>query len=477
MVFVLAAAAAFWFIHRYAVNVIINDQWTDIDVIRRAHSGSLSFGALWAQHNENRILFPNLVVLALAYTTHFNIIVEDYLSVLLLSVTTGLLVLAHKRRCPSMQWILYCPVVLAFLSFDVLASALFGFLFSWFLVLLALAVAIFSLDRSELTWLGLSAGVVAAVVGSFSSLQGLLIWPAGLVLLYLRRRSVAFGLVWVGSAVITWTLYFLNFNFAASGGDNSYALDHPLAAVKFFFFAIGDVIGVRLQPAYRHSGAQTEVHAIGVLIFAIAVWAIVHGFRSGRSGASPIGVTLIVFGLLFVASITLGRLQMGESNASRYLPFQVTVWVGAYLALFDRPVRWTKEDRSIWALRLDRLLGIRSRPPGEEQEGSQLPPLRRQQLVPLIPRLILICLMIVQIVSGPYIGLIDARGWHKRELKIAHVTLNINQASDAVVQTVLGSYSAHYIRQMAEFARQERLSLFATPSSGAEHVPARRGSS
>jgi hypothetical protein len=465
LVFALVPVAAIWFIHRYAVNVIINDQWTDIDIIRRAHSGSLSFAALWAQHNENRILFPNLIVLVLAYTTHFNIVVEDYLSLVLLSVTTGLLIMAHKRRCPSMQWIWYFPVILSFLSFDVLASALFGFLFSWFLVLLALAIAIYLLDRPVLTWLALSAAVCAAVIGSFSSLQGLLIWPTGLVLLYLRRRSMAFALVWMGSAVTACTLYFLNFNFAASGEHDSYVLGHPLAAAKYYFFAVGDVIGVRLQPAYRHSGAQVEVHAAGVLIVAIAVWAIVHGFRSGRSGASPIGVALIVFGLLFIASITLGRLPMGESNASRYLPFEVTIWVGAYLALFDRPVGWSHDERSMWALRVDYLLGIRTRRPGDDNV-NQLPPLRWQQLIRLMGRLTLIGIIIVQIVSGPYIGLIDARGWHRREVKVAHVTLTINQASDGLVETVLGSYSAQFIRQMANFARQDELSLFASPTSG-----------
>ena len=257
--------------------------------------------------------------------------------------------------------------------------------------------------------------------------------------------------------------------FAAAGGHNSYVFGHPLAAVKYFFFALGDVIGVRLQPAYRRTGAQWEVHGVGILIFAIAVWALIHGFRRGRSGASPIGAALIVFGLLFVASITVGRLQMGESNASRYLPFQVTVWVGAYLALFDRPIRWSKEQRSMWALRLDRALGIRSQPPADMPDGNRPPALRREQVVQLVARWTLILLMFVQIVSGPYIGLLDARGWHKREVKIAQVTLTIDEASDAVVQTVLGSYPAHFIRQMAEFARHEGLSLFAGSTPSVEH--------
>ena len=130
--------------------MIYFDQWADINVIMHAHDGTLSFATLWDQHNENRILFPNLIVLALAYTTHFNIVVEDILSGIFVIVTTALLIVAHRRRSPTLPWILYCPVALVFLSFSPLATTLFGFLVSWYLVMVALAVALFLLDRATL---------------------------------------------------------------------------------------------------------------------------------------------------------------------------------------------------------------------------------------------------------------------------------------------------------------------------------------
>jgi len=36
--------------------------------------------ALGPQHNENRIFFPNLIVILLSRTTHFNVQVEEYLT-------------------------------------------------------------------------------------------------------------------------------------------------------------------------------------------------------------------------------------------------------------------------------------------------------------------------------------------------------------------------------------------------------------
>jgi len=117
LIFLATFVAFVWFTHRNAVNVVYDDQFSDINLIRHADSGTLNWSLLWAQHNENRVLFPNLVVLLLAATTHFNIVIEDYLSGLLLVASAGLLILAHKRRSPSIPWIFYCPVALVLVSF------------------------------------------------------------------------------------------------------------------------------------------------------------------------------------------------------------------------------------------------------------------------------------------------------------------------------------------------------------------------
>src|ERR1039457_649896 len=63
VVFVSVIVVPLWFIHHFAINMIFDDQWNDVEVIRSAGTGTLSLSTLWAQHNENRILFPNLIVL------------------------------------------------------------------------------------------------------------------------------------------------------------------------------------------------------------------------------------------------------------------------------------------------------------------------------------------------------------------------------------------------------------------------------
>ncbi len=328
LIFLAVGVSTFAFIHRFAVNMVYYDQWTDIDLIRHAHAGTLSFGLLWAQHNEHRILFPNLVVLLLAYTTHFNLVVEDYLNGFLSCAAVALLILAHKRRSPTIAWIWYCPVALVALSFISLTGTLLGFNLIWFLALFALAACLYFLDRTELTWLGLAGASSFAVLGSFSSLQGLYIWPAGLVLMALRRRSRSMMLAWVAAAVATAIVYFANFDFSQASGGSS-VFHHPGTALRYFFTLIGNVFGTLFPTP---NAGDTTLLVVGVVVSLIAIWATIRVIARGPSGGGPIGVALICYGFVFVASATYGRSQLGIANSSRYVIFIITIWIGAYLA-------------------------------------------------------------------------------------------------------------------------------------------------
>ena len=119
------------------------------------------------------------------------------------------MILAHKRRSPGIAWIYYCPVALLVFSFISLGDTLFGFNLSWYLTLFGLAVCLYLVDRIVLTWFALFAAAAAAVLGSFSSLKGLFIWPTALVLLALRRRSRSMMLAWVTMAIVTYDHLFL----------------------------------------------------------------------------------------------------------------------------------------------------------------------------------------------------------------------------------------------------------------------------
>ncbi len=452
--FAVPVIAYFWLIHDYGVNSIWQDQWDDINVI--AHP---NLGNLWALHNDNRIFFPNLVVLLLAHTTHFNVHIEDYLSGIMLVLAIGLLIVADKRRSPSTPWLYYCPVAIIMLSFVQVGDTLWGFQMAWYLVMLALAGAVFLLDEPILTWLSLIGAMALAIVGSFSSLQGLLIWPAGLVLLYCRSRPKRFVITWLAGGIVTGAAYFYQFRPTSPASNDSYVLSHPVLTIEFFLSAIGDVVGESLPSVGRNNG----VLVLGVVIVAVAIWVIiVYGLRGDKSG-SPIGVALISFGLMFAATITVGRTSYGlyVAGVSRYTTYGLLILVGCYLAILDRRTEPTKVS-----------------PQKETQsqvawtgDGSPVVPQtlrtwktnQRDDKLLLVLRVIVTSTIVILVILGTRNGLNGAKGWHQILSDSADVTVNVQKAPDGVVASVLYSFrDTAFTRQMAQIAKTQDLSVFAT---------------
>jgi hypothetical protein len=456
VVLALSGVALFWFIHHFAVNIIYYDQWTDINVIDHAHSGTLTFGTLWAQHNENRIFFPNLVVLALGATTHYDVIVEDFIGGVLWCGTAALIIAAHKRRSPGVPLLYYCPVAVVLLSFIPAGDALFGFNLSWFMVTVTLAATLFLLDRPSLTRLVLAGAVLAAVIGSYSSLQGLLIWPTGLVLLVFRHRTRRVVAGWIAAAAVAIVLYFIGFNFAATGGSGS-PLAHPLTSLEFFFSLMGNVFGASLN------GSPNAVNggplALGVVVFLIAGWGVVRTVRSDRPAGRPVGVALICFGVLFALSTTFGRQQFGLPSTSRYSIFTLTIWIGAFLALLGPPAQSTEGALASVMTWLDRVLGVADR----HRVGDETPsrsPLPRSAKVTWLAQLVLVILLVVQVGAATGQGLLFARAWHDQELTMADVEANIDRAPNGLILATLGAYPTSFVRPLARFAQAQHLGLY-----------------
>ena len=291
---------------------------------------------LWALHNENRIFFQNLLVILVAHLAHLNVLVEVYLNVILLAGATTLFIVTHHRRSPTTSGIWYCPLVIVMFSVAQWGDTLFGFQVGWYLILFMLALALFCLDRPALTWIVFAGAVIAGVVASYSSLQGLLVWPVGLALLLQRARPRRVVYSWIVVGLLTVILYFYNWNTTANLGI-PYAIHNPIESFKFYVFALGDILGASISDSPH--GAQYAVFAFGLVILGMGIWAIVSsGLRVDQSSGRPVGVALVWTGLLFAVAIAGGRVSGGLSNAgaSRYVTFDLLVVAGSYLVAMDR---------------------------------------------------------------------------------------------------------------------------------------------
>ncbi len=442
--FAIPAVSYLWMIHIYSVNVIFLDQWNDVALIGHAYSGSLHFSTLWTQHNENRIFFPNLIVLALAYTTHFNVVTEEYLSALMAFGATALVICAHKRRSPERRWIWYCPVAFLLLSLAQAGNTLWGFQMAWYLVLLTVALALFLLDQEPQRWPVFGCAIAAAVIASFSSIQGLLVWPAGLLLIYLRRRPGHLASAWIGSAVLVGVIYFVGYDFNGSQPPIQVLLHDPAPLLTFFVRVVGDILGE------TQSGVVVTV--FGSVLVVTAIWALVRFTPRERTttGGRPFALSLILFGLLFSGLTAYGRFTnvFGTTDEYRYTVFAILILVGLYLAVLDPPL-------------------------APELQSSELPQLTRRtggrrqvHFDPLfaLARAVVGIGIVITVILGSGNGITQARVVHENRLSVGLVTVRANQYPDPVVSFFLysGLESPQWLRRQVTIARDHHLSLFAT---------------
>jgi hypothetical protein len=451
--FGLPAIGYFYVLSRYSLNTIVGDQFDDLNVIRNSYAHLFDWSSLWAPHNENRLFFPNLIVEVLARTTHFNVQVEEYLGALMLMAATALLIWAHKRRSPSSPWLYYCPVVFLLLSIVQWQNTLWGFQMAWYLVLLCLAGCLVLLDRAILGWVAFVCALAVGVIGSFSSLQGLIIWPAGLILLYHRRRHWPFVTGWIAVGIGSAVLYFHNFN-SAAGPRPNFPLEHPLLMTRFFLLLVGDILGVPLSSAHPTNDA---VMLFGLIVVGVAVVTVLlYGFRRDEDGPGPIGIALICYGLLFGLTVTQGRLIYGYvgAGASRYTTFDLLILVGIFFAVLGRaPVRnraknFAGEPTTVaphWALRLSWTATYN----WLQNAGLK------------VARWLVLGLIVVQILAGFHYGPTGAKNNYVFKAQGAELLKNFKRSPNSQLQYYLYVFeSPAWIRMQAQFAEEHHLSLF-----------------
>ena len=435
-------AAYFAFIHHYAVDAIFYDQWWDVQILGHWYSGTLSFSDLWAQHGENRILFPNLVMLLLARSVHLNTVVEQYLSGFLLITSTLLIIGAHKRRSPAINWLWYVPAAALLVSYVQYQDALWGFQLAWYMVYFCLAASLFLLDRPRLSWPVFVVALSLAIVGSYSSLQGLLIWAVGLSLMYQRNRSRQMNLAWLSCAVVAGVIYF--YNLSLSNNNVSYVFTHPVTAAKYYFLSIGDVLGIGVSS--NPDAGTYALMVLGLVIFLMSCWVLISfGSQRDETSGAPFGVALTAYGLLFAALVTSDRAAQGLAGAaqSRYTTFDLLIPVGCYLTLLSA---WTRPARPTV--------------PGKTARSRSRVTLR-------LVTAVLLVVIGLQLIIGPYHGLTQAHWWSEDMQQAANVTVDGTKTTEVYQASVLLptcqclQFDA-LLPRLVQVVREHRLSMFGT---------------
>jgi hypothetical protein len=330
------------FVAHYGVNSLFNDDWSMVPIVHAALHGRLSFGMLWAQHNEHRVLVPNLAFIAFGRWTSL-----DARTILLASAAlfvagyAFLVALVRRYAGRPFSWVFALLLGAIWFSLSDVESALLAYQITWYVVTFLLMVLLFLLARTRLPlWLLAAAGLVA-VAASYSSLQGLFLWPVGALCLWRRRGDLArFGWTigaWSAAAAVTVSLYFVDYSFAeASSGSFRYAFEHLGTTAQFLLAEVGNLVP-SLSPGSLHwhmaLGALVVLLGVGVLLLSAR-----EVRREGIGRWTPLPAALVGFAILFDLSSGLGRVSLGldQALAPRYTMGNLLAFVGVIVFLLAR---------------------------------------------------------------------------------------------------------------------------------------------
>jgi hypothetical protein len=276
---------------------------------------------LWAAHNESRMLFPYLLFLLSDLPSRYNATVDLYLSAAFMTLAMFLLcALVCWTTGLRALWLL--PISLLFLDPVQIENMLWDFQLAWMMVALLFVVCLLCIEGTKThRYLWLLAAVVATVA-SFSSLQGLLVWPAGLVYAWARGRGWRSLAIWSATGIAVILVYAWHLGNVEPKAWSSFPYHHPLAVLRYFLMAIGN------WAPRLHTVAGVAVLVAVAIIVAVAVC------KPDWRGSLGVTLALATFTLLFLALTAWGRSALGPTEAldSRYTTYSLWGPIGIYIA-------------------------------------------------------------------------------------------------------------------------------------------------
>lgn len=294
---------------RRTPDVPFTDEWVWTPVAVAIHHGFIPWALLWAPHNGHRNFVGSLIFVALDAAGGWSVVREDLVG--LAVVSAGLVAFAiFARRVFSPIFaagvVLGAAVVLA--GPQPFENFLIGYNIDWQLCTAALLVLAERLTARDRAALPVALG--AALVASFSSAQGLLLWGAGFLILLVQRASRMTLAVWTGLAALTFAAYSVGYD--ASGAPGM----HPANLRGALIYAT-TLVGVPLRDDFSLRG----VAVLGVVLSAtLIVLAIAAARVAVPRAANGVFAGFAFYGLAAVALTTYARggLPVVEATSPRY---------------------------------------------------------------------------------------------------------------------------------------------------------------
>jgi hypothetical protein len=314
----------------FAPDYPFKDQWELPLLLEKMHTDGLGLSDFWAQHNEHRLLFPRLVMLFLARLSHWNVLWEQAVNLLLGMGIFAFWVLQARRSLERkpLGWLLPLLSLLAF-SLAQWGNWFLGWQLQEFMNVLALCAACYWLATPN--WPHCLAAALAGIVATYSFANGLLVWPLGLAILLYAENQPRWKMTpkrafWTVIGVLVITSYLYGYQRPPHHPPFWSFIKHPVDFVLYFFKYLG-------QPVCNFSGI-TSVGAAMFGVVGLSHWLsmFLPLLRGSKKYLASRWAPLAALGAYAVLSALLtgaARIEMGGSDQAmspRYVTMANLFW-------------------------------------------------------------------------------------------------------------------------------------------------------
>jgi hypothetical protein len=291
------------------------DTWRNVQYVDQLLRFDLPH--FWVPHNEHRIVFPEMVY-ALDYIffrgQQFLPIVCNILCQLVQLAVLWWLLQRMQDMPLAVRLALFAGCSLFMTTAMQVQGILGTFELQWYLSEMAAVLSFLFLWRSAATgpWFNLAISIAAAVIVTYSTSNGMTVWPVLLVMAALLRLPKPRIACVALAGVFSIAMYFVGYSFMAHG-RTAILLAHPLYAIWFVCVFLG-------TPISYASTSLGGLAGLGGLM--LIVFALLAAIRERRTG-DP--VLIVPAGLcLYIACsavmIAYGRMDPADPAFGAALP-------------------------------------------------------------------------------------------------------------------------------------------------------------